>query len=45
MGMYTIYSVVTHNPVAYFYTLDGARNYMRLVGEDKVYMIGKGVEE
>ncbi len=43
--MYIIYSVVTNNPIAYFLTLKGARNYMRIMGEDKVYMIGRGVEE
>lgn len=40
--MYTVYSVVTHNPIAYFLTLEGAKNYMRLVDESKVYMVYRG---
>jgi hypothetical protein len=40
--MYVIHSTVTNNPIAYFITLEGAQNYMRLVDESKVYMVYRG---
>jgi len=36
--MYVIYSRETHNAIAYFLTVEGAENYMNLIGKTKVYM-------
>lgn len=36
--MYVVYARVTGNPIAYFLTIEGAKNYMHLIGIDKVYM-------
>ena len=36
--MFVIYSRVTHNAIAYFLTVEGAENYMNLIGKTEVYM-------
>lgn len=37
--MYVVYARATGNPIAYFLTVEGAQNYMNLVGKTKVYLM------